>query len=443
MKKRNLGEQGQVIILLVAGIISLLGFTALAIDGARLFMEQRNAQGTADTAAFTAATYIGQYELDYVKSNWMSGDQVEPHAEQAALERIRSNGYTDAAYDPFGSNDRLEITIEPYPDAGDLAGTSEFIIKVFLISEIDPVFAQLLYDGDLLVNVEAHAIITPGVPTNLGYGNALYALDDHACKAIKLTGNADIDISGSGIYADSDCDPNAIDFGGNAGTDIEGTVTTPGGIYEHGSGTVTTGGEVEGAAPNEFPDVPVPDCSGQPAGSWAVDDSSTPTKVVIYPGVFNSQIQITNKKNEQIFLPGLYCLNAGMKITNGNITAHDVTFYAPDDDISINGGVLDLIAPRGGEADDGTNSWNGMLFYLGEGSLTINGNGGTYMEGTIYAPGTPDPTCKINGSSTTDTYNTQFICNTVTVNGGAGLNIVFDNTNAWEYDPPPIMDLIQ
>jgi uncharacterized membrane protein len=48
-------ERGQVIILLVAGLITLLGFTALAIDGARVLSEQRQLQGVADTAAFTAA----------------------------------------------------------------------------------------------------------------------------------------------------------------------------------------------------------------------------------------------------------------------------------------------------------------------------------------------------------------------------------------------------
>jgi hypothetical protein len=441
MKKRNPREQGQVIILLVAGIISLLGFTALAVDGARLYTEHRQAQGVSDTAAFTAAAYIGQYELDYIKSNWSSGDDVESHATQAALDRIRSNGYTDAAYDPFSPNDRLSITIEPYPDAGDLAGTIEFIVKVFLISEVDPVFAQLVYDGDLLVNVESHVIVNPGVPTDIGFGNAMYALDDFECKAIEFTGNGDIDISGAGIYADSECtNPGAIDFGGNSDIDIDGTVTTPGIINEHGSVTVTTGGEFPGADRNEFPDLPVPDCSGLPINPVVVPLGGN--SFLYQPGIYTIEVSSQNNETND-FQPGMYCLEGGFRANGGVVTGNDVMFYLPSGDINISAQAdVTLTAPTAGQADDSKRSWDGMLFYVLEGGVTINGGAGSYLEGTVFAPD-PSETCKLNGGSETITYNLQLVCNTITVNGGAGLDIVFDNLTTWKYDPPPVLDLIQ
>lgn len=432
MKMRNKREHGQVIYLLAVGIITLLGFTALAIDGARLFSERRNAQGVADTAAFTAAAYIGQYSLPYIQSNWYSGAQVEPHAEQAALERIRSNGYDDPLYDPFGGNDRLRIEIDPFTEG--LA--TKYIVRVFMISEIDPIFAQVIYNGPMLVNVESQAVVTPR--TNLGFGQALYSLSSDECNAISFSGNSDVFIIGSGIYANSNCTPNAINFAGTADMSVSGNITTPGGIDTDGGAIYTSGGDVEGAEANGFPVVPIPDCGSQMG--YLTVDSATST-VIFRPGRWTSKIIITCGTCTQIFLPGLYCLEAGMAINNGNVTAHDVTFYVPTANVSVTGGVLDMIAPRNGEADDGTNSWDGMLFYVREGSWDITGSAGTYLEGTVYAPGTPDPTCKLTGSGITDGYNLQLVCNTISLIGGAGLNIDFQNDNT--YDPPISIDLVE
>ena len=235
MRIQHRSEQGQVILILVAGIISLLGFSGLAIDGARLFSERRTAQGVSDTAAFTAAAYLGQYNQSYLDSNWMTGAQVEAHAEQAALERIRSNGYTDAAYDPFGGNDRLRITI----DRVALGSATQYLIKVTMIAEVEPIFAQLIYHDEMLVNVESQAIMMLG--TNVAYGNAMYSLSDSDCKALKFNGNSEVEIIGAGIHSNSTCTPNAIDFSGTADAIIEGTISTPGGIDDGGSSYYSSG----------------------------------------------------------------------------------------------------------------------------------------------------------------------------------------------------------
>lgn len=47
----HFSEKGQALILITLGIIALIGFTALAIDGGRAFEERRHAQNAADTAA--------------------------------------------------------------------------------------------------------------------------------------------------------------------------------------------------------------------------------------------------------------------------------------------------------------------------------------------------------------------------------------------------------
>ncbi len=48
-------EKGQALILIVFGMVALIGFTALAVDGGRVFSDRRNAQNAADTAALAAA----------------------------------------------------------------------------------------------------------------------------------------------------------------------------------------------------------------------------------------------------------------------------------------------------------------------------------------------------------------------------------------------------
>jgi hypothetical protein len=433
MKRKNRREHGQVIYLLAVGIITLLGFTALAVDGARLLGERRTIQGVADTAAFTAASYLGQYTTSYIEGHWnpYSSTSVDQLAESAALERVHSNGYTGSAYNPWGGNDWLRVTISK----SSTTLSKEYEVHIWMISEIDPIFAQVIYDGPLRVYVESTAIVRPR--TNLGFGQAMYSLSEDAEPGIAIGGTADVNIQGSGIYANSSGDP-AINYSGNAGIAISDDVTTPGSIDIDGTPTITTGGDDTGVDPQAFPYVPTPDCSGLPTG-YAVDDGAGTT--IFHPGIWYGNIQITSAASHQVFLPGLYCLKKDFKITNANLTAHDVTFYLNTGSFTVNGGTIDMVAPRHGEADDGTNSWDGMLFYVGDGDWTVSGNSGTYMEGTVYAPGSNHGECALEGSGMTDAYNLQLVCDTIKLEGGAGLNIDFNNDNA--YEPPVSIDLIQ
>ena len=95
-------------------------------------------------------------------------------------------------------------------------------------------------------------------------------------------------------------------------------------------------GDIEGSSQLPVPNIPTPDCSGLPAGVVADDKSGT---VVFSPGRYTSKIEITSKKNNQIFLPGFYCLQGGMQVTNGNLSGTGVTFYIPDDGFRVTGGV--------------------------------------------------------------------------------------------------------
>ena len=53
--KPRLQERGQALVIIALAVVGLFGFSALAIDGSRVFSDRRNAQNAADTAALSAA----------------------------------------------------------------------------------------------------------------------------------------------------------------------------------------------------------------------------------------------------------------------------------------------------------------------------------------------------------------------------------------------------
>ncbi len=68
-QRRRSAESGQAIVLMALAMIALLAFTALAIDGGRLFTVRRTAQNAADMAALAALT-------KYVKNSSITEAQV-------------------------------------------------------------------------------------------------------------------------------------------------------------------------------------------------------------------------------------------------------------------------------------------------------------------------------------------------------------------------------
>src|SRR5919205_1238235 len=79
--KPRLQERGQALVIIALAVVGLFGFSALAIDGSRVFSDRRNAQNAADTAALSAALAKIRAE-DYV---------------QAAELRAQDNGYVNDA----------------------------------------------------------------------------------------------------------------------------------------------------------------------------------------------------------------------------------------------------------------------------------------------------------------------------------------------------------
>ena len=98
---RNQKESGQVIILMVFGIISLLGFSALAIDGARLFSEKRNSKGCPILLpSLPRLMSPNTTPIQFIPIGTRA-QKIEPHAEQAALRNYPQKWVYRPGLQPF------------------------------------------------------------------------------------------------------------------------------------------------------------------------------------------------------------------------------------------------------------------------------------------------------------------------------------------------------
>jgi hypothetical protein len=421
MKKKK-SESGQALYLLVVGIVSLIGFTALAIDGGRLFSERRTIQGVSDTAAFTGAMFLGRSaSID---------ESMKTYAVAAADQIAQENGYDDA-----DANVSVTTTVT---EVG-----YYYHVTTEITSEIDPTFAQLIFNGPLEVRTQAVTRVLPLY--EVVFGDALFSLNETACDSMKFSGSSDITITGTGIFSNSTCDAGtdqSISFEGTNDTFIEGSMTAAGGINTQGGATWTADGGTNTHFPQSPPfSIPIPDCTGMPP----VSISGPVDNRLITPGIVDSLL-LNNPSTTYTFESGLYCITGvgGLTINSGIVNGDDVMFYVVQGPAYLTGGTINLSAPS--ELDppiiDASNEpWNGMLLYMdvtNTNEVRINGNADSDFEGTIYAPSS---LCKLNGGGETDGIDVSLVCDMIDVNGGAGLSLHFDDAN--HYRPPTTIDLVE
>jgi surface protein len=269
------------------------------------------------------------------------------------------------------------------------------------------------------------------IPTYSGndfiLGKALFSISSIAGPAMTLGGNADITINGAGVFSNSVSDP-SINFSGTAVITIEYEVTTAGSIDVDGGPTINAGSFVEYAPQIYFTQIDEPDCTGLPVNPSPLIDGSN---VNFQSGIYTSQLSFTNAVTNYIFEPGLYCLDGGLQMTNGSILGDGVTFFMRNDsEFIIYGGNINLTAPKNDQWADGSGSyWNGMLIfydYLSIHHLSVAGNWGSYLEGTVYNFG---GNCQYNGAGDSVPIDLQFVCDTIELSGGSGILINYTPAN--------------
>jgi hypothetical protein len=229
-------EDGQVMPIFAAGLLAMLAFTGIVLDGGNLFQNRQSLQNASDAAAIAAALEVAKGTCTPATTG--------PCATYAGLYA----GMNDA--NPSGNalptcaslNEQVSDTKPPstapgcyvYPYTPPGASSNDYV-EVWLTRKISNFFGGILGVGVSTESARAVGAITAGTPPPITFA----ALDDAAsCDKhtllVKLGGNLVVD---SGIYVNSCSAGDAFDiFGG--GSISAPKIETNGGWESHNSSSV-------------------------------------------------------------------------------------------------------------------------------------------------------------------------------------------------------------
>ncbi len=475
-------ERGQALVIIALAAVGLFGFSALAIDGSRVFSDRRNAQNAADTAALSAALAEIRHE-DYI---------------QAARDRAEDNGYV---FDPATNNVQVNFcnvsglnppcqgiptidpNLNPPPTQEELELASQAnYIQVKITSILPATFARIVGRNEFTNIVTAIAYAGPVEPKPLANGYALAAMSPDASDAVKTTGNFTLDIINSSVFSNSNAECTngdtlgSMTLGGNQTIQVDTPIQTVGEFCEGGNELVSPPPVSEGVSPIDYPPtVSMPNFSCSTPGSQSPPDAQR--RVTVSPGNHGN---LTFPLGAQvIFSPGTHCFSSGLTITGENVIADHVRFLFTDGEFKINSGSLTcndmqvLVKGNGDGVSMGATShvfcnnvtfflatgdvnwtanadyriyaptggdYEGLLFYMppsNHEAITINGNSSCEMTGTILAVGSK---ITVNGNSSAEGLNSQIIGDTVLLNGNGNLVINYNPDDQYQpIDPSVIM----
>ena len=433
MTIKQSSERGQAIVIIAGALVALLGMVALAVDGSMIYADRRNLQSVADNAVMSAAAEaaiaMDQRAINYQSFICGQQDVTESMivARDATIARAAAAGFDVDADISDGNGVEISCHVD---DNAALVDTY-FDVRIMITAQTKTAFTRVVTPQGIYNTVEAISRVRPR--RSLAMGNAIAALGSD-CGGVDMNGDDTIVIDGGGIFSNS-----CLDFVGN--TDITINVDV-GGI-----GYMTTYKEAGNVDINIVPeqatqgleivDIPTPDCMNQP-NNGGLEVSGTQ---IINGGRYNF-INL-NGDDHLILNPGLYCLYGNFQ-TNGNQTLEvnpdapmnqGVTIYMAAGDILLNGNSnVRLRAPSIYQPP----AIKGLLIYMppsNPGEITLTGAEDSWFRGTVYAP-----TGAIEiGGSVDIVYSSEFVGNTVNINGSAMIVIYDDGMT--NYTRPPMIEL--
>ncbi|GAB4465855.1 MAG: hypothetical protein Kow0070_28490 [Anaerolineales bacterium] len=478
-------QKGQALILIVFGIVALIGFTALAVDGGRVFSDRRHMQNTADTSAMAAA-------MKYIRSN---NDKTAAQSE--ALARAQSNFQNRNTVDPNGPDVQIEFCKALSSDNVCTPSTSNDdvqFIRVRITSEVPMTFGRVL-GRDMVTNVvEAVARVkgkAGGGPFSTGAGMYSTRRGNYN-DCFKVLGSANLAFHDTGIFVN--CSGNdALSFGGSANIYMDANAQVVGCSNDlnfkiGGTGKIDCGATEQDVSESTFAGVP----TTLPRPTCSTPGSYDSTNNVMYPGAFTN---LSLRKNTTL-MPGTYCFSGSLNLIAGaNISATgpvklvmsnaldlkgnannftDLEIYANNSNFSVSaqgvlnanrmrffgegnssfsvgaqgvlnsgniyiysergqidiqaGADVDITAPPQGD------TFGGLLMYMpwnNPNDFILNGGTGNIWRGTILMP---QAQVTYNGSSGFKLYG-QVIAETFKINGNTGGDIYYSAD--YVYSPPP------
>jgi Flp pilus assembly protein TadG len=399
-------DEGAAAVVVAVTLMVLMGMTAVAVDGGRLFVERSSVQNAADHAALAAA--------------WdFCADEDEAAAEAAGLTSAASNGM-DAA------STTVAVEIERVPDTDNWQAT--------VASQIEAPFGAVVGKDTMATSGTAIAGCEPGTDPIEGtetttvtteHGYAIFAGGSCSSKTIDGSGstltingdihsNKDIDWGGSGNVVNGDgtyvttatMDTSKISWNPSEDnpTRVAGTISYSD-IVSYEFADYAPGGDIAGSLPsNRY--------HAKTSGDWDLKNSNIETGVYYTPN---------NIKIGDSSLTAQVTLVAGGKIemsgSNVNLTPYhgDLLAYS-----NSNAGCGSLGISMGGS----TNTWKGTVYAPGA-MIEYSGSTNSSVTGSLIGLHV-----RLNGSSSTFNY------------GGGGITTTVEGTEGTP-GTEPVVDLLE
>jgi len=402
-------ERGQVLVLVVLGMVALLGITALVVDGGNVFLDHRKAQNAADSAALASALARVRGENFVQKAN-----------EAAAL-----NGY---------NNDGATSNVQVYspPIDGDHVGDIEYI-QIIITSRVDTFFGGVI-GRDFIIN-RVSAVTRTKTPelAELIYGYAVVNLaptsDCENQKSFWLHEEATLDLTGGGVFINSNNPDCALLQQANGSIRIRDgyPITIVGGASIQKPQLLTPYPPSTGRTPIPYPPPFMPPKVGctkeaeisetgtsMSAGSW---DEDFPPPDVRELG------------------KGVYCVN-NFIVDGSHLSGSNVTFVVSGELYWGGTATLELSAPKKGELA-------GLLVYMpidNHNKAVLNASGHSSIKGTILAPGA---TIHINGNDSKSGFHSQIIGFRIDVKGNSNVVIKYNDEQNYDAITMPEIELTE
>lgn len=393
-------EKGQALILITFGIIALIGFTALAVDGGRAFEDRRHAQNAADTAALAAA-------LAKVKGE---------NYTTAALQLAANNGYSNSSV-------QVNLCSESGVNCTNLppgANPAEYI-RVKITSVVPTTFMRVLGRNQITNTVEAIARVQGSFSSSSGgplfNGAAMVATKGgNSNYCFLMNGSANLYTHNSGIFVNCSGD-RALFINGGADLQMDAMGEVVGCFKTNGNASYdpitcgVNGGVSQNINASTFANVPTtidpPDCTSIPNGT----SSTSGNTITFNPGKFTN-ITI-NSGQTAILTPGTYCISGSFNL-NGNARLEGpsgtVKLVLQNQNIVLNGG--------------GVINFNDLEIYGNNASFLLNG-GALFHANRLRMFSTGSGTFTVNGNAELSSENAYLYLNkgNITWNGNSILNL--------------------
>ena len=398
-------RRGSVAVVVTVCLIPLIGVMAMAIDGGFMIASKRRTQTVADASAHAAACRL------YANlSTDPTGLDVNGTARAAALLTAAANGFNND-----GTTNTITVNIPPSP-LSNLFKTRPFYAEVIAVSKQPRYFGSIFGSGTMAISARSVARGMAGGAQ--AYSNAsIVALNSNLGSSLLVSGGAKLTTQ-STIQVDSSNAQAALVSGGATLTAPSLNVT---GNYSVSAGAnlnITGGGGVNTAAAS-IPDPLAALAAPNPLTLLPQIFFSTYGSATISPGDYVGGLTIANGMTINM-LPGVYYMRGGGFTAAGGTTikGDGVTIYMDNGggQLTLSGGTnITLTPPTSGP-------YAGLTYFQDRSStkpLIFNGGSGNSISGTVYAAGAQ---AQVSGGTNTK-VGSQFVVNTLSVSGGATVNL--------------------